>query len=175
VRPTSLQWGPDNRLYVSNQDGLIKAYTVTRSAKDAYSVTATETIDLVNKMPNRNDNGALNTAVEGRLVTGIAVTGSAASPIIYVASSDPRIGGGRQRGHGDLELDTNSGIISKLTKSGGTWTKQDLVRGLPRSEENHTANGLALSADGKTLYVAQGGNTNQGRRPTTSPICPSTR
>jgi hypothetical protein len=93
-------------------------------------------------------------------VTGIAVSGSAGAPVIYIASSDPRIGGGESGG--DTNLDTNSGVLSKLTKSGGTWTKVDLVRGLPRSEENHTANGLALSLDGQTLYIAQGGNTNKG-------------
>ena len=38
----------------------------------------------------------------------------------------------------------------------------DLIRGLPRSEENHSANGMALSADGTKLYIAQGGNTNNG-------------
>jgi len=162
VRPTSLQWGPDDRLYAANQDGLIKAYTVTRNGQAAYAASGTETIDLVHEMPNRNDDGTLNTAVDERLVTGIVVTGTATQPIIYVASSDPRIGGGAEGGKGDLNLDTNSGVISKLTKANGTWTKQDLVRGLPRSEENHTANGLALSPDGQTLYVAQGGNTNQG-------------
>ena len=40
-----------------------------------------------------------------------------------------------------------------------------LVRGLPRSEENHSTNGLDLSVDanGDTiLWIAQGGNTNKG-------------
>jgi hypothetical protein len=60
------------------------------------------------------------------------VTGTAANPTIYVGSSDPRIGAG---GSGeDLNLDTNSGMISKLTKGSSGWVKQDLVRGLPRSE-----------------------------------------
>ena len=159
-RPTSMQFGPDGRLYVSSQDGTIKAYTVTRSSAGAYSVTATETITAIKSMPNRNDGGQLDSSVSGRLVTGIAVAGSAAAPVIYVGSSDPRIGAGTSGA--DLNLDTNSGVLSKLTKSGSGWVKQDLVRGLPRSEENHTMNGLALSPDGNTLYVAQGGNTNKG-------------
>ncbi len=37
-----------------------------------------------------------------------------------------------------------------------------LVRGLPRSEENHGPNGIALSPNGNTLYWAYGGNTNKG-------------
>ncbi len=159
ARPTSLQWGPDGRLYVASQSGIIKAYTVNRSSTGAYSVTGTEQIVHINAMPNRNDDGSASSTT-GRLVTGIVVTGTATSPVIYVGSSDPRIGAGPDGA--DLDLDTNSGIISKLTKSSGTWIKQDLVRGLPRSEENHTANGLALSPDGQTLFVAQGGNTNKG-------------
>ena len=42
--PTSLQFGPDGRLYVRQQDGSIKVYTVTRNGANSYAVTATETI-----------------------------------------------------------------------------------------------------------------------------------
>ena len=41
------------------------------------------------------------------------------------------------------------------------------MRGLPRSEENHSANGLQLDPETNTLYLAQGGNTNMGAPPTT--------
>jgi hypothetical protein len=37
-----------------------------------------------------------------------------------------------------------------------------LVRGLPRSEENHSTNGLQLDPSTNTIYIAQGGNTNMG-------------
>jgi hypothetical protein len=80
--------------------------------------------------------------------------------VIYVASSDPRIGGGAKSTN--TNLDTNSGILSRLTWNGSAWVKLDLVRGLPRSEENHTGNGLALNAATNTLYIAYGGNTNEG-------------
>ena len=47
--------------------------------------------------------------------------------------------------------------------AGGEITQVvDIVRGLPRSEENHAANGLQLSPDGNSLFVALGGNTNDG-------------
>jgi hypothetical protein len=86
--------------------------------------------------------------------------GTSTNPIIYVASSDPRIGGG---GSGtDLNLDTNSSMISRLSWNGSSWQKLDLVRGLPRSEENHAANGMQLDPTTNTLYVAMGGNTNKG-------------
>src|SRR5918992_184936 len=60
INPTSLQFGPDGRLYVAHQNGTIKAYVVQRNAANSYSVTSTETIDLIKNMPNRNDNGSLN-------------------------------------------------------------------------------------------------------------------
>ena len=155
--PTSLQFGPDGRLYVAQQDGLIKAFTVQKTAS-GYQVTSTETISLIKAIPNHNDDGSLNSAVTSRQVTGLLVAGTAAQPVIYVGSSDPRIAVGNDSG-----LDTNSGIISRLTLTGnGQWDKVDLVRGLPRSEENHSVNGLQLDAATNTLYVAVGGNTNMG-------------
>ena len=109
-------------------------------------------------MPNHDDDGTPNPGVGNRQLTGIHVVGTAAAPVIWAASSDPRHGAG-QSGV-DKNLDTNSGILHKLTKTGGGWQKQDLVRGLPRSEENHTPNGLV--AQGDKVYLLSGGNTNQG-------------
>src|SRR2546422_747094 len=135
VNPTSLQFGPDSRLYVSQGDGTIKVFSVVRNGANNYSVTATETINLVNLIPNYNDDGTLNPSVTGRETTGILVKGTAANPIIYVTSSDIRQGyGGSQP---DTGQDTNSGIISRLTWNGTVWSKLDLVRGLPRSKTSH--------------------------------------
>ena len=157
----ALQWGPDGRLYVAERFGSIKALTVSQNSS-GYVVTATESIDLILNIPNHDDDGALNASLKERQVTGILVTGTAQNPVLYVTSSDPRIGAGN--GGEDTNLDTNSSIISRLTfdSAANSWKKVDLVRGLPRSEENHSANGMAISPDGKTLYVAVGGNTNAG-------------
>ncbi len=108
--PTSLQFGPDGRLYVAEQGGLIKAFTIGRNGSNSYSATATEIINLINTIPNHDDNGKLNTTITTRQITGILVKGSAANPIIYVTSSDSRIGGPS----GDKNLDTNSGIFPLL-------------------------------------------------------------
>ncbi len=159
-KPTSLQFGPDGRLYVAQQNGLIKAFTIQRRAANDFVVTATEEITLVQQIPNHDDDGSVNQAINTRLVTGLLVTGTAQMPMIYASSSDPRIGAGPSGT--DLGLDTNSGVVSRLTKNGGGWTKLDLVRGLPRSEENHTSNGLQWIASSNTLLIAQGGNTNMG-------------
>jgi hypothetical protein len=158
--PTVLRFGPDGRLYVAQFNGLIIAYTVTRVSTNAYSVTASETINAIQQIPNHNDDGTLAPSVTTRQITGLLVVGSANSPIIYVSSSDPRIGGGTEGTQ--TNLDTNSGIVSRLTHDGTGWHRQDVVRGLPRSEENHATNALVLDQTSNTLYVAQGGNTNMG-------------
>ncbi|MDH4057400.1 MAG: hypothetical protein OEU76_01480, partial [Cyclobacteriaceae bacterium] len=158
--PTSLQFGPDGRLYVSQQNGEIKVFTIQRNGANDYQVVATETILLIKNIPNHNDNGSLNSTIIDRQVTGLLVTGTASNPVVYVSSSDPREGGGGNAS--DKNLDTNSGIISKLTWNGATWTKVDVVLGLPRSEENHSSNGLQLDKSNNILYLAQGGNTNAG-------------
>ena len=157
--PTTLAWGPDGRLYAGYFDGSIRAYTVKRDGKNDYKVTNTETISAVKNITNHNDNGAENAAQDTRLLLGLAITGTAQSPVLYASSSDPRIGGAER---GDLNLDTNSGTLSRLTWNGSSWIHKLLVRGLPRSEENHGPNGIALSTNGNTLYWAYGGHTNQG-------------
>lgn len=157
---TSLQFGPDGRLYASQFDGLIKVYTVARNAANSYFATATSTITAIQAIPNHNDDGTLAPTVNTRIVTGLLVAGTAASPVVYATSSDPRIGGGSAGT--DTNLDTNSSMLSRLNWSGSAWTRTDLVRGLPRSEENHMSNGLALDPASNTIYIAQGGNTNAG-------------
>ena len=57
--PTSLQFGPDGRLYVSQQNGFIYAYDVVRNAPNDYQVTATEQIAEVKNIPNHNSDGTL--------------------------------------------------------------------------------------------------------------------
>ncbi len=157
-RGTSAQFGPDDKLYVAEMDGHIEVYSITRNAKNNYSANLLETINHIANVPNHNDDGTPNNTLNKRLLTGILVTGTAANPIIYAASSDPRQAAGPS-GH-DSNLDTNSGILHRLTKNGGNWSKQDLVRGLPRSEENHVANGLIMHNGNILLNI--GGNTNMG-------------
>jgi glucose/arabinose dehydrogenase len=95
-----------------------------------------------------------------RLVTGIVVTGREDAVVLFVSSSDPRIG--QVDPLSARKIDTNSGVISRLEQSEGTWKRTDVVRGLPRSRSDHATNGLALSRDGSILFVAQGSNTNRG-------------
>ncbi len=160
TKVTTVRFGPDGRLYVGQQTGIIRALTLERRGPASYRVTATEVIGLLIDIPNHNDNGAENGAVVGRQLTGIEVAGTADQPVIYAVTTDPRIGGGPSGL--DVPIDTNSGVLSRLTRDGATWRRTDLVRGLPRSGENHAGNGLVLDRTGSRLYLAQGGNTNNG-------------
>ncbi|RBP29787.1 putative Ig domain-containing protein [Oceanihabitans sediminis] len=166
LNPTSLDFGPDGRLYVSQQDGKIWAYTISRDAaisgSGTYTITNTEVINTIQTgIVNHNDSGVANTTQQ-RLITGILTAGTPTNPIIYVTSSDFLFGGG---GAGsDTNLDTNSSILSKLEWTGTSWHKIDLIRGLARCEENHAINGMDMfEKDGNTyLLISQGGNTNKG-------------
>lgn len=165
ANPTSLQFGPDGRLYVSEQYGRLHAFSIVRNGPGAYVANASETIDQIRNIANHDDDGGPCTAAcTQRQVTGLLVAGSATHPVLYVTSSDSRVSVSADSG-----LDTNSGILTRLTCTGGiaagqcqAWQRVDIVRGLPRSEENHATNGMALDAASNTLYIASGGNTNQG-------------
>ncbi|MEO0868513.1 MAG: hypothetical protein AAFY17_08705, partial [Cyanobacteria bacterium J06642_11] len=159
--PTSLQFGPDGRLYVAEQNGSINAFTVAFQneeyvAIDHEELTLPNGEEVVKSIQNHNDDGSLN-SLSNRQVTGIVVTGTAENPVLYVSSSDPRISK-----NGEVNLDTNSGVVTRVTFTGNEWEAVDIIRGLPRSEENHSVNGMVLSPDGNTLYLAVGGNTNNG-------------
>ena len=93
--PTSIDFGADGRLYVTQQNGLIKALEIEKTTDGGYNVLSEEVITLVQSMPNHNDDGSLATNVTGRQVTGVITTTNAEGQIVlYVASSDSRIAGG---------------------------------------------------------------------------------
>ena len=161
---TSLMFGPDGRLYVAEYPGTIKIFTIQRNAASNYVVTDFEQLSSITDIVNHDDDGTINASETQRETTGLTVAGTAENPIIYVSSSDFRIGSGFGGGNGDLGLDTNSGIITRISWNGSTWDTVDLVRGLPRSEENHATNGLEFTTVNGVNYliVASGGITNAG-------------
>ena len=158
-KTTSLMFGPDGRLYVLSLDGTIDIFSIERMGVNDYVVTSSEELPYIRSIPNHDDNGVYHDN-DHREATGLTVTGTASRPVVYVTSSDWRVGGPT----GDIDLDTNSGIITRLTWNGTDWEVVDIVRGLPRSEENHATNGLEFTTiDGEDfLIVCSGGHTNGG-------------
>ncbi|OEY73574.1 hypothetical protein APR40_08100 [Salegentibacter salarius] len=156
-------FGPDGRLYVAEYTGAIKIFTIERTSVTDYKVLASEVLSDIASIQDHNDDGSLYSTTL-RETTGLTVGGTATNPVIYVASSDFRIGGGGGGGSGDTNLDTNSGIITRFSWNGSSWDVVDIVRGLPRSEENHATNGMELATINGVNYliVAQGGHTNAG-------------
>ncbi|MEB3214332.1 MAG: Calx-beta domain-containing protein [Leptolyngbyaceae bacterium] len=162
-RPTSIQFGPDGRLYVTELTGKVSAFTVSQDQNGDYFAANQEVLLLANgagvvqSIQNHDDDGTPNNQEVNRLVTGLVVGGTAQNPVLYISSADPRRAFDQDSG-----LDTNSGVITRVTKNGSSWNAVDIIRGLPRSEESHSLNGLVLSDDGTKLYVNVGGNTNNG-------------
>ncbi len=159
--PTSLEFGPDQRLYVSQQNGVIKAFSIGIQDGSYFAAAEEELllaqgVGIVQSIQNHNDDGS-PISISDRQVTGLVVAGTAANPVLYISSSDPRTAAA-----GEVNLDTNSGVITRVTKSAGQWDAVDIIRGLPRSEENHSINGMHLSVDETKLLVTVGGNTNNG-------------
>jgi hypothetical protein len=163
-RPTSLQWGPDGRLYVALESGYIKALTVIDNGTQ-YRVLATETISVIRNIQNHHEvTGAYLPGITDRLLLGILVVGTSGDPVIYASSTDPRAAACADPlpACQNSWPDSNSGVISKITRQSGVWVREDLVRGLPRARYHHALGGLQLDESTDTLYVTVGGHTNKG-------------
>ena len=142
---------------MSERNGTINAFTVSIEGGE-YVATQHEVLmdaagdEIVKSIQNHDDDGS-EAGNTGRQVTGIVMGGTAENPVIYVSSSDPRIAK-----NADAGLDTNSGVVSRATwnADAGAWDVVDLVRGLPRSEENHSVNGMppADSLFGTALEIS---------------------
>ncbi|MEP2464119.1 MAG: hypothetical protein ABJI42_08710, partial [Henriciella sp.] len=171
--PTSLQFLTDDAgtvyLITTQQNGNIAVSIVTSSGEGVdktYDETTVFETGIINTILNHNDDGSAS-GTTGRQVTGFHARFDENGDIeLYVTSSDPRIGGGGEANVDDKNLDTNSGVLSKVTldiPEAGDWsaTKIDLLRGIPRSEENHSVNGVDFTPDGNLLMMV-GGFANAG-------------
>ncbi len=132
TRPTSMAWGPDGRLYVTELLGDIHALTL---GPDNTPV-ADEVI----------------TTLGPRLTLGIAVdpASTPSNVILWVGHSDRNL---------TNDAPANSSVVSRL--SGPGFTREDVITGLPRSMANHAVNSLHFRSDGK-LFIAISGNTGAG-------------
>ena len=181
--PTAIEFARSGEpvLFVAQQDGTVWRYVVEKGAGGGFAVTKAHTpsqkgaaaieLDLIRDgVRNYNDDGTAG-PVGVRQVTGLAVAqetiGGVARDVLYLTSSDNRIGGGSSAEFHNI--DSNSSQLHKVVldqKTGAVIDSFALVRGLPRSAENHSANGVDLAVDPETgdtiLYLAQGANTNKG-------------
>ena len=132
-RPTSMEFGPDGRLYVSEFMGTIHALTIG-----------------ADKQPIADQ---VITSISNRLTLGITID-PASTPenvILWVTHSDRNL---------TNNAPANSSVVSRL--SGPNFaTREDVITGLPRSMANHSVNSLHFGPDGR-LYIAISGNTGAG-------------
>jgi glucose/arabinose dehydrogenase/N-acetylneuraminic acid mutarotase len=130
--PTSMAFGPDGRLYVTEMFGRIHAMTLN-AARQVVS-------------------DQLITTLGSRLTLGLTVdpASTPSNVILWVSHSSPSLDNGVP----------NSGTVTRLSGASFT-TRQDVVTGLPRALANHGTNSIHFGPDGK-LYIAQGGNTGAG-------------
>lgn len=130
--PTSMVWGPDNRLYVTEMLGTIHRITFDGNK----NVTADEAI----------------TTLGTRLSLGVAIDPSSTpeNVILWVSHSSPSLDNG----------EPNSSTVTKLWGPGFV-NREDVITGLPRAKANHAINSIHFGPDNK-LYIALGGNTGAG-------------
>jgi len=157
--PTTLQFGPDGRLYVGQQNGYIHALTLDADR----NVVAVERINAIHDTPNTNTDGSSAPGVVGRHLIGIDFdpASTAQAPILWAVHSDPRLCFNKTPETCGVNI--NSGVLTRLTgpnfdASGNRW---DPVTGLPRSRENHAPNAVHFGPDG-WLYMTIGSHTNYG-------------
>ncbi len=142
--PSSVAFGPDERLYVATSDGIIEALTLNGNG----DVIAVQNITAI------RDLGLFPNTFGSRFYR--AILGLGFSPLegpdnfaIYVS-------------HSPLYTPENfPGKVSILRKSTNFSFVEDLVTGLPVSDHDHAVNGLKFLDNGN-LLVAVGGNTDGG-------------
>jgi hypothetical protein len=60
TQPTSLQFGPDGRLYVLRKKSIVNVLEVNRIGTNNYQVVSEEVLSDVRGIPNHNDDGTFN-------------------------------------------------------------------------------------------------------------------
>jgi len=171
TNPTALDFSKTGNptLFVAQQDGTIWRLEIERQdnggALSDFVVTSSTMIsDIKTGTPNYNDDGTTYASATRQMTGLVTTTDANGNDVLYVNSSDARIAVGN-----DANLGTNSSQIHKLTlnpQTGAVISNVAIVRGLPRSEENHSVNGFDIAIDPITghnmLWVAVGANTNNG-------------
>ena len=156
TRPTAVTFGPDGRLYVAQQNGYIFAMTLD----GANNITDVDTISTIYNTPNFNADGS-PAGVAGRLVVGLDFDPASTpeQPIMWLTHSDPRL----CYGEPNCPINEESGVLTRIVgpEYDNPANRTDLVTGIPRSKEIHSATNVHFGPDG-WLYMAVGSMTNFG-------------
>ena len=130
--PTSIAYGPDGRLYVSELFGKIHKITL-----DENGVATSDQVI---------------TTLGTRLTLGLTVdpASTPSNVVLWASHSSPSLDDGVP----------NSGIVSRLSGP-SLGIRADVITGIPRAKANHGTNSLHFGPDGR-LFISQGGNTGAG-------------
>ncbi len=131
--PTAMVYGPDDRLYVVDVSGTIRAYTLDP-----------------NDQPINTE--VILPGLGSRLALGLTIDpNSDPNNVILLAA------------HSDLSQSNGATNSSKVTRLSGPNLSvvEDIITGLPRAIANHAINHIHFGPDGR-LYIANGGNTGAG-------------
>ena len=136
--PTTGAFGPDGRLYVGTENGMISAFTLDND----YNVTDTEVITTFN---DQNDSGA----ILGITFNPFEEVAPGETPTLYVTQTF------LDRATPDYE----NGVVALSGPNHSVLTQ--IITGLPVSGFSHGINGMQFDGEGN-LLIAVGGNTNTG-------------
>lgn len=162
--PTTIQVGPDGKLYVGQQDFFGKGgYIHVLTLDNQHNVTNVQVLNSIYNTPNVNPDGTPAPTVKGRHVIGLDFDphSTPQRPILWVVHSDPRFC--FNQSPSTCKVNTDSGILTRLIGPDydNPANRTDFVTGLPRSRENHAPNAVHFGPDG-WLYLSIGSDTNFG-------------
>jgi N-acetylneuraminic acid mutarotase len=162
--PTTLQLGPDGKLYVGQQDFFGKGgYIHVLTLDSQHNVTNVQVINSIFNTPNTDTDGTAEPTVKGRHLIGLDFDPASTPqrPILWVVHSDPRFC--FNQSPATCKVNVDSGVITRLIGPNydDPANRTDFVAGLPRSRENHAPNAVHFGPDG-WLYLSIGSDTNFG-------------
>jgi N-acetylneuraminic acid mutarotase len=162
--PTTLQVGPDGKLYAGQQDFFGKGgYIHVLTLDGQHNVTNVQVLNTIYNTPNVDTDGTPEPTVKGRHLIGLDFDPSStpAKPILWVVHSDPRFC--FNQSPSTCKVNVDSGMITRLIGPNydDPANRTDFVTGLPRSRENHAPNAVHFGPDG-WLYLSIGSDTNFG-------------
>jgi hypothetical protein len=142
-KPTGMEWGPDNRLYVLGADGGIRRYLVNTNG----TLTLEDSDMVLPTPPSGQTYAALGMVIDP--------DSTASNITVWVTSS-------LQGGTNFMEGVANSSTVWRIQNIKNDWTRTAMITGLPRAFENHAINNLHFHPSTGELYIAMGGNTGAG-------------